>query len=202
MPLPPKYLYSIVEAAARWGCSVADVAGYAATGHLRIATGVRPLQCGGEVVTGLVEVAMQETLPALRRAGATKPIQIYRVRPFGEDEGTPVAQWHLISQPIEGLSVAVEDLCVPGADVAAFEAEFEIFGKPRLPGSGTKPKYDWEAFWQYLSVRLYREGLPDTQEELVREAQDWFMRRSDDGDAPDGRTLRRRITPLWYELRE
>ena len=36
MPLPPVAFYSIYEIAVRWGCPPADVAGWAAAGHLQV----------------------------------------------------------------------------------------------------------------------------------------------------------------------
>ena len=36
MPLPPVAFFSIYEIAVRWGCPPADVAGWAAAGHLHV----------------------------------------------------------------------------------------------------------------------------------------------------------------------
>ena len=41
MPLPPVAFYSIYEIAVRWGCPPADVAGWAAAGHLQVLAGIR-----------------------------------------------------------------------------------------------------------------------------------------------------------------
>ena len=55
--------------------------------------------------------------------------------------------------------------------------------------------------WVHVLQRVHEQGLPETQREFVSEIQEWFIRRSPDGDAPDERTIRRRLTPAWRTLR-
>ena len=69
MPLPPVAFYSIYEIAVRWGCHPADVAGWAAAGHLQVLAGIPPVSCGDETVAGLVEVPIAELMPMFRRIG-------------------------------------------------------------------------------------------------------------------------------------
>ncbi|WP_411957160.1 hypothetical protein [Paracoccus homiensis] len=52
-----------------------------------------------------------------------------------------------------------------------------------------------------LILRIHDDGLPATQAELISEMQDWFADRSNGDRIPDGRTIRRRITPVWKALR-
>jgi hypothetical protein len=47
--------------------------------------------------------------------------------------------------------------------------------------------------------RIFVQGLPSTQAELVREMLDWFQNRSDK-QAPDESTVRRKIAMVWREL--
>ena len=54
MPLPPVAFFSIYEIAVRWGCHPADVAGWAAAGHLHVVAGIPPVLCGDETVAGMV----------------------------------------------------------------------------------------------------------------------------------------------------
>lgn len=51
-----------------------------------------------------------------------------------------------------------------------------------------------------MIVRLFRDGLPETQSELVGEMQEWFAATAADGEMPDESTIRRRISPIWREL--
>ena len=42
MKLPPREYYTVHEAAARWGCTLADIAGWSAKGRFDIVTGIPP----------------------------------------------------------------------------------------------------------------------------------------------------------------
>lgn len=199
MGLPPRVFFTIQEAAARWGCTPADIAGWASTGQLRIVTGIEPVQAGREVVGGLVEISTADILTMFRRCGSG-PLEC-RLRRVRSLEAGADGSWAYITEPADGVLVAMPDLLLLASDVSAFEEEHEIFGRPRA-SAAPNFKYDWDAFWQHLAVRIFREGLPETQDELVNEMQEFFIRRSESGEAPDGRTLRRRITPIWRELRD
>ena len=62
--------------------------------------------------------------------------------------------------------------------------------------------YDWDAMYVAVIKRIHEHGLPDTQAEFVGEFQEWFARRDEKGEAPDERTIRRRLNPIWRALRE
>ena len=84
MPLPPVAFYSIYEIAVRWGCPPADVAGWAAAGHLQVLAGIPPVSCGDETVAGLVEVPIAELMPMFRRIGPSdEQARLRRVMPPG-----------------------------------------------------------------------------------------------------------------------
>jgi len=42
------------ETSARWVCNIADIAGWAEIGKFRILTGIAPIRCGDEIVSGKV----------------------------------------------------------------------------------------------------------------------------------------------------
>lgn len=197
MGLPPRVFFTLTEAAARWGCAVADIAGWASTGQLRIVTGIAPARAGAEMIAGLVEVSAADMLSMFRRCGSG-PLegQVRRVRVL---EAGQAGQWAYITDPADGVSVAMPDLLILASDVLNFEDEHELFGKSRV---GSTPfKYDWDAFWHHLALRLFREGMPESQNELIAEMQEFFARRSEKGEVPDERTIRKRVNPLWRELR-
>jgi hypothetical protein len=73
MPLPPVAFFSIYEIAVRWGCPPADVAGWAAAGHLHVVAGIPPVLCGDETVAGMVQVPMAELMGMFRRMGPSDP---------------------------------------------------------------------------------------------------------------------------------
>lgn len=46
MALPPRVFFTLHEASARWGCNLADIAGWADEGRFRILTGLPPFNAG------------------------------------------------------------------------------------------------------------------------------------------------------------
>lgn len=69
MGLPKRVFYTIHEAAARWGCTVSDIAGWAGLGTLKVMTGIPPVECGDRRAGGLVQIQPMDILPIFRRAG-------------------------------------------------------------------------------------------------------------------------------------
>lgn len=196
MSLPPRAYFSLPETAARWGCAVVDIAGWSSAGRLEIVTGVAPVRCGPQTLAGFVAVPAADILPVFRRCG-TGPSQCMakRIREVGATE------WLLITDPVEGVPVAAADLMISGSEVARFEDECELFRRPHA-GTGPPGKYDWDAFYLAVIKQLHDHGLPETQNEFVGMMQDWFVRRSETGEAPDESTIRKRISPIWRSLRD
>jgi hypothetical protein len=62
------------------------------------------------------------------------------------------------------------------------------------------PRYDWDTFFVAIARRIYDNGLPKTQGELVREMLDWFQARHED-HTPDESTVRRKVAMVWRELK-
>ena len=89
MPLPPVAFYSIYEIAVRWGCPPADVAGWAAAGHLQVLAGIPPVSCGDETVAGLVEVPIGMTLREVifEIGGGAKSGREFKAVPLGGPSG-------------------------------------------------------------------------------------------------------------------
>ena len=195
MNLPHRVFYTLFEAAARWGCNLADIAGWAFAGKLRIMTGIGLVHCGDAPVAGQITISPMDVLPLFRRCG-TGPAEgtVRRIMPAGSTE------WQIITDPAVGVPVAVADMLILADDVHAFEEENEIVR--RTPsGPGVTSPYDWEGMTIALILRIYDHGLPPTQAELVAEMQDWFADQTDGKKMPDSRSIRRRITPIWRALR-
>ena len=194
MKLPKREFYTVHEVAARWGYTIADVAGWSAAGHFDILTGIPPAMCGEKVVAGEVIISAFDILPMFRRCGTgPQTAWLRRVRTKGE------ADWHLITDPVPGVEVSVADLLISGQHVHRFEEKNELFR--RVSGStGSVSPYDWEGMLQVLALRIHERGIPASQGELVAEMQEWFVEHSDGNDVPDERSIRRRITPIWREL--
>lgn len=195
MPLPPVAFYSIYEIAVRWGCPPADVAGWAAEGHLKVVAGIPPVRCGDEVVGGLVEVPIAELMCMFRRFGPSDDIgRLRRVLKPGS------ATWAHVTEPSDGLPIRSSDLLVASGSLLQFEEERDLLRRP-ASSIGSSPRYDWDAMYAWLTWYIFEKGVPETQTALVSLVQDWFVQNSKSGEVPDESTIRKRLTSLWRKLR-
>lgn len=195
MTLLSRVFFTLPEAAARWGCTPADIAGWVYQGELEIVAGITPVTCGDQTKAGFVAVPVADLMPMFRRTGTgPSSMPIHRIREQGEPE------WHLITSPAEGIEISIEDLLITADEARRFEAEHEIFGKPHA-GRGPDPKYDWDAFWRVVAKRIYEQGVPETLKQLTDELSDWFVANSATGDCPSDSVIRKRLSPLWHDLR-
>jgi len=195
MPLPTVAFYSIYELSARWGCSAADVAGWAASGQLKAMIGIEPVQCGDALHGGLVEVSMAELMPLFRRFGPSdETCRLRRILPAGGSE------WLRVTVPAEGIVVRATDLMFPAEALLQFEDERDLFRRTSH-GMGAGARYDWEATTIWLFKRLNERGFPASQAALIAEVQDWFIANSATGDVPEESTIRKRIAPIWRAVR-
>lgn len=196
MALPSRVYFTLIEAAARWGCTTADVAAWASIGRFVRVTGIAPIRCGAATVAGLVGIAAADVLPMFRRCG-TGPTQV-RMRRFRDLDGDV---WHFMLEAGEGVVVAGADLMITAAEVQRFEEEHELLKRPHA-GVGPALRYDWDEMYAQVAKRIHDHGVPDSQTQFVTEMMDWFVRRSENGDVPDESTIRRRLSPIWRTLRE
>ena len=195
MPLPPVAFYSIYEIAVRWGCHPADVAGWAAAGHLQVLAGIPPVSCGDETVAGLVEVPIAELMPMFRRIGPSdEQARLRRVMPPGSKT------WLKVTDPPDGVPIRSSDLLLSAGSLQQFEEERDLLRRPAST-IGASPRYDWDSMYAWLTVLLFEKGVPDTQTALVAMVQDWFVQNSKSGEVPDESTIRKRLTSLWRKLR-
>ena len=195
MSLPQRVFYTVSDAAACWGCTLADIAGWALDGRLRIMIGVSQVRCGDKEVAGLVRMSPTEVMPLFRRCGSG-PAEgmVRRILAAGSTE------WQVITDPANGVPVAIADMLILAEDFRTFEEENEIVRRA-ASGPGVTSPYDWDGMIIALIVRIYDHGLPATQTELVAEMQDWFADQTDGKKMPAGRSIRRRITPIWRALK-
>lgn len=194
MALPPRAFFTLHETASRWGCTIADIAGWAAVGKLDIVTGIPLAICGTDKVSGKVFVSPMDMLPLFRRSG-TGPtsIKLLRVKP------DPGADWIYVTEPADGVEVSIADLLIGGQDVLRFEDEYDLLRRIG-GGTGALSPYDWEGMYVAMIKRIHEHGLPATQAELIGELQEWFGNVAESGDVPDESTIRRRLRPFWRAL--
>lgn len=195
MALPPRVFFTLYELSFRWDCSIADIAGWASLGKLKIKTGIGLVHCGETAVAGKVALSPMDLLPMFRRSGPS-PVEglVQRIMPPG------TADWLIITDPAGGVSVTVADMLIRAEDVFGFEDEHDLVRKGS-GGTGSGGSYDWEGMNVALIKRIHDQGLPITQAELIAEMQDWFADQTGGAKIPDGRSIRRRITPIWRVLR-
>jgi hypothetical protein len=196
MALPPRVYFTLHEAAARWDCNLADIAGWASVGRFDIVTAIAPLASGSQIVSGYVVVYVTDILHMFRRCG-TGPTKSFlrRVRPRDNDD------WIMIADKAEHIKVTLADLLIMAEDVHRFEADFDLLRRP-ASHIGSTARYDWDGMYISLIRRVHEHGVPETQAEWVGEVQQWFVEKSESGEVPDERTIRRRLTPIWKALRE
>ncbi len=195
MALPPRVYFTLHEAAARWDCTLADIAGWASVGRFDIVSAIAPIAAGMQIVAGYVVVSVTDILQMFRRCG-TGPTRslLRRVRPKDQHD------WIMIADPAERIDVTLADLLIMAEDVRRFEADCDLLRRP-ASHIGSTARYDWDGMYISLIVRIHDQGLPATQAEWLGEVQDWFVANGDGGEVPDERTIRRRLTPIWKALR-
>jgi hypothetical protein len=197
MGLPQRVFYTIHEAAARWGCTVSDIAGWSGMGALKIVTGIQPVECADKRASGLVQIQPMDILPIFRRCGTgPQSAHLHRIRLLEENE------WLYISAPEAGVMVSIGDVMILGEDVQIFEDAHNLFGRiTEGAGLSEEGDYDWPAMNVEITRRVFEEGLPASQNEWIRELQDWFAARSEGGAFPDERSIRRRVKPILDALK-
>ncbi len=195
MALPPRTFFTLHETASRWGCAVADIAGWATEGKLDIVTGIALAVCGTDKVSGQIAVSPMDMLPLFRRGG-TGPtvIKLLRIKPAGGRD------WVYVTEPACGIEVSIADLMVTGQDVQRFEDDYDLLRRIG-GGTGSLSHYDWEGMYVAMIQRIHERGLPATQAELIGELQEWFANAAEEGEVPDESTIRRRLRPFWRALR-
>lgn len=195
MGVLPRVFFTITEAAAKWGYSPSDVAGWAHQGMLEVKTGIPPVQCGTETVAGLVVIPVADILPMFRRVGnGPREMTIRRVRAAGSTE------WSLITSPEDGVTVSMDDLLIMADEVARFEDEHEIFGRPHA-SRGPEPRFEWDDFWRAVATRVHERGVPSQLKEMVDEFSNWFLDQTDGKACPSDSVIRKKLSPLWRSLR-
>lgn len=194
MAFPAQVFYSIHEVAMRWGCSVTQVVNNAIADELDLVTGVSQIMFGEECVVGLISVPGCAVRPLFRPFGkGAKKIYLTEARL------TPNDPWRSITKPARGVRLTAADIMITAKEIDRFEEDHGI-GRTRSVGPGAPLKYDWDGFYIAVLKRIYANGFPARQRDLVVEMQEWFIANSAEGDAPDESTIRRRIQAVWKEL--
>ncbi len=185
--------FTLFEACARWEISLAELVGRAAEGELKLYAGIPFANSETGPVAGTVELNPSDIL---RMARGAKEMRVYRVKlKDQEDSG-----WIFIEDEDggKGITITIDDLFIVAEEYRAFEDRHDL-GPPRRAGGAGQSKHDWEGMFVALCKRVFEDGLPGTKEDLCREMETFFHDRGD--ESPDISTIRKKISPLWDELR-
>ncbi len=149
MALPPRVLFTLLEVAARWGCTTTDIAEWAALERLELLTSVPLVQAGDAPIVGLVALHAADLMPMFRRDGSGPPeVRVHRLRPQNQD------QWVFITTPAKGVRVAKADLLISATEMTRFEEENELVRRPSSQPAAYK--YDWDAMYVAVIKRNRR----------------------------------------------
>ncbi|WP_323775602.1 hypothetical protein [Leisingera sp.] len=201
MKAPARAFYSLFEASVRWEKSCNDIAGWSEAGHFRLLTGIQFAMADGQPIAGQVEVRPADIFQMVRLDGPRPTaMRVYRVRPVDNQGGD--GEWVFVTDQNgeHGVEVSIHDIYIAADDYRRFEEDHEFGPKPRMTTRG-QSKYDWESMYVAICKRLFSEGLPETAEELCKEMQDWFISRTTGDAIPDISTIRKKLKPVWQELR-
>lgn len=195
MALPGQSLFSIDEVAMRWIAQPHQIAQFGAQESIEVLTSISPVSAGNEQIAGLVVVAMADLLPMFRRDGSG-PVQmrLRRLRRPSEKD------WRVVTDPAEGVMVAAADLLIDVNEMLRFEDQHELVRRAHR-GRGPEPKFDWDEFWRAVAVYVHEHGVPTTLKEFTEAMSNWFLDQSEGESCPSDSVIRKKLSPLWNELR-
>lgn len=199
MPKITKSYYLLADLPARWGCSLADIGGWALAGRLQIMMPIGPVKCGAEIVAGMVMISATDIARLLFAAhGRERVCRVHRIMTEGSLE------WGFITEPEQGIEVHLEDLLLVADDLMEFEQinELLVLGGRNARRGGRSANYDWEGMLVDVLIEVITKGLPRTQEDFLKMMLDWFSSESRDGDVPDASTVRKRFSRVWWRLHD
>jgi hypothetical protein len=164
------------------------------SGQFNIVTAIAPVSHGFQLVAGFVVISVTDILHMFRRSGtAPSNSLLKRVRPTDQED------WILFANPADHIHVTVDDLLIMAEEVQRFEVDWDLLRRPSSH-IGSTARYDWDGMYIAQIVRVHEQGVPASQADWLGEVQDWFVANSENGEVPDERTIRRRLTPIWKRL--
>ncbi|KZY54268.1 hypothetical protein A3734_00075 [Sulfitobacter sp. HI0054] len=207
MPFSRKSFYSIVETAAKWECSLRDIIDCSAGGELTIKTFLRYAETDDGPIAGSVTLSAQDLLAYFHVDGnAGRSLKVYRVGIPAEGSGDDL-NWIFVRDEEGGTGVEIDinDIHITGEEFKRFQDKHEIGVVVKEVVRWRTPpaeRHDWEGMYRRLCKRIFEIGLPESLNELSIEMQQGFIEASENGDAPDVSTIRKRLQPIWNDLRE
>lgn len=195
MGFPPKEFLTVSELAARWERAPLQIIDWAMSGKLELMVSLTEAEFQGGEEFDYAAVRAGHVRPLFRDAGdAERFVMIRRARPPGSDK--PLSIVH----PAEGVRVLSTDVLIRTTEIERFEEENSLVRRV-VVGPGAPTRHSWERFYVEMCCRIFHDGLPDTQTELVEVMQDWIMDDPNWGEAPDPSTIRKKVKVVWQRLK-
>lgn len=209
MAPPPRSFLTLADTAIRWQVAPLDIAGWAIDGEIALSAVLPTVDTADkQIASGIVEIDGADVVALFRRdGGSRKPALVRRFRRMKK------ADWEWIARPADGVAVTAVDVIILRTEIERCERAWGLFdagtagntvptsATPKRPaGPGAPPKHDWDAFAGAIARRVHDHGMPVSQGELVRDMMQWFAGRAD-FPSPDERTVRRKVSAIWKELR-
>ena len=213
MSLPEKPFYTLNQLAECWSIPVKDIGGYALTKELTLSIIVvkelTVVVVGKEagkqgrrhrLSPGIVPVIGFDVWQAFK--GETVTL----TRLAGDTAETALA----ISARDQYQTVKLADLVVRTEEKRRFEAAGGAEDGMGVPGNcrscphrtgsrgGAPNVHDWDGVWIDHCIRVHNFGMPETQAELVRQANDWFAVNTD--RVPDDRQVKSKMRRFWRKF--
>ncbi|HEY8948489.1 MAG TPA: hypothetical protein VIM56_06365 [Rhizomicrobium sp.] len=210
MRFPSVPFSGLKELAEKWGVDPCLVVKWAIDGHIRLWAVVPPIHTTpGRVISGTVEIEPAECLRLFHPNGPDT-INLQRVK------HTQGGAWEDVTKPAGGFAIGIHDVIILAAETERFERKASdaapeppekpvvIEEKPSTqkwqPGPGRSATHDWEAMHAEVTRIIYEEGVPASLGELTRKIEAWFT--TEFRNAPDERTISRKLSPTWWKLQE
>lgn len=210
MPLPRKPFATIADVAEHLGCSQHTLVQWAAAEMITVQVPVTSTEFAGLPLNGMVTVTGTDLLKAFPSHGLVKKKCLIQ-RVYCAVSG----EWGNITTPEGGLVVSTRCLMISVDQVCKFQRDHNVRREiapptepvptepepPKPRRRGRKTKHPWDDFHNEMTRHIHRNGLPESQAELVRIMMLWFERRAKTAkDLPDLRTVERKIEDLYLVL--
>lgn len=195
MGFPPKEFYTVDELSSRWDTPPLKIIEWAMSRKIELVIALPEAEFEGGQEAEYASVRAAQIRPLFRSyADAERFVLICRATPPGSE--APLR----IVKPPDGAKIMAADVMALLAEVERFEEEHNLVRRV-VVGPGAPTRHSWERFYVEMCCRIFHDGLPDTQTELVELMQDWIMDDPNWGEPPDPSTIRKKVKVVWQRLK-
>ena len=108
MALPARVFWTLEYLAVRWGCTPAEIVGWATEEMIEIVASIGRVHCNGtEPLAGMMVMCAEDIIPLFQgNHSGSKTCMLWRIRPQGS------LVWKTITDPAQGVPIEQNDLLV------------------------------------------------------------------------------------------